>query len=83
VSIQVVAGTQSREFLLATLDHKIEQTRMSRDRAARDDAGQAFSHDTPIAEQMALARVQAMTDVLDYLLATPPPAATHARSSDG
>ena len=67
MTIQVVAGTQSREFLLATLDHKIEQTRMSRDRA-RDDAGQAFSHDTPIAEQMALARVQAMTDVLDYLL---------------
>jgi len=67
VSIQVAAGVQSREFLLATLDHKIEQARMSRDRA-RDDAGQAFSHDTPIAEQMALARVQAMTDVLDYLL---------------
>jgi len=67
MSLQVVAGVQSREFLLATLDHKIEQTRLSRDRA-RDDAGQAFSHDTPIAEQMALARVQAMTDVLDYLL---------------
>lgn len=27
MTIQVVAGTQSREFLLATLDHKIEQTR--------------------------------------------------------
>jgi len=67
MTIQVVAGVQSREFLLATLDHRIEQTRMSRDRA-RDDAGQAFSHDTPIAEQMALARVQSMTDVLDYLL---------------
>jgi len=67
MTLQVVAGVQSHEFLLATLDHKIEQTRMSRGRA-RDDAGQAFSHDTPIAEQMALARVQAMTDVLDYLL---------------
>jgi len=67
MTLQVVAGVQSREFLLATLDHKIEQTRMSRDRA-RDDAGQAFSHDTPIAEQMALARVQAMTDALNWLL---------------
>jgi len=46
MTIQVVAGVQSREFLLATLDHKIEQTRMSRDRA-RDHAAQAFSHDTP------------------------------------
>jgi len=67
MSIEIVAGTDTQAFAVATLDHKIEQTRMSRDRA-RDDAGQAFSHDTPIAEQMALARVQAMTDVLDYLL---------------
>lgn len=67
MSIQVVASVQSREFLLATLDHKIEQTRLCRD-TARNHAVDAYTNDTPIAEQTALARVQAMTDALDWLL---------------
>ena len=66
-AIQVVAGVQSREFLLATLDHKIEQTRMSRDRH-RATADQAVADGAPIMEQYALACAQANTDALDWLL---------------
>lgn len=63
--IQVVAGVQSREFLLATIDQKLVWTRHSRE-VSRQVA--AESHDEPIAEQMALTRVQVMTDSIDFLL---------------
>jgi len=65
VSIQVVAGVQSREFLLATIDEKLAWTRYSRE-VSRQVA--ADSHDEPVAEQMALTRVQVMTDSLNFLL---------------
>lgn len=67
MSIQVVAGPQSREFLLATLDLKIEQTRLCRN-TARDHAVDAYANDTPIAEQTALARVHVLSERLDFLL---------------
>jgi len=67
MSIQVVAGVQSREFLLATLDHKIECAKVSRDhhRAAAD---KAVADGAPIMEQYALACAQANSDALDWLL---------------
>ena len=65
MTIQVVAGVQSREFLLATIDQKLVWTRYSRE-VSRQVA--ADSHDEPVAEQMALTRVQVMTDSLDFLL---------------
>jgi len=65
VTIQVVAGVQSREFLLATIDQKLVWTRHSCE-VSRQVA--AESHDEPIAEQMALTRVQVMTDSIDFLL---------------
>jgi len=67
MTIQVVAGVQSREFLLATLDHKIEQTRMSRDRHLAT-ADKALVDGAPIMEQHALACAQANSDALDWLL---------------
>jgi len=66
VSIQVVAGVQSREFLLATIDEKLAWTRYSRE-VSRQIAAQSHD-DAPIAEQMALTRVQVMTDSIDFLL---------------
>ncbi len=65
MSLQVVAGVQSREFLLATIDQKLAWTRYSRE-VSRQVA--AESHDEPVAEQMALTRVQVMTDSLNFLL---------------
>jgi len=65
MSIQVVASVQSREFLLATIDQKLVLTRYSRE-VSRQVA--AESHDEPIAERMALTRVQVMTDSIDFLL---------------
>jgi len=65
MTLQVVAGVQSREFLLATIDQKLAWTRHSRE-VSRQVA--AESHDAPIAEQMALTRVQVMTDSIDFLL---------------
>ncbi len=67
MSIQVVAGVQSREFLLATLDHKIECAKVSRDHH-RAIADKAVAEGSPIMEQHALACAQAATDVLDWLL---------------
>ena len=60
-----MAGVQSREFLLATIDEKLAWTRYSRE-VSRQVA--ADSHDEPVAEQMALTRVQVMTDSLNFLL---------------
>ncbi len=65
MSIQVVAGLQSREFLLATIDEKLAWTRYSRE-VSRQVA--ADSHDAPIAERMALTRVQVMDERIDFLL---------------
>ncbi len=65
MTIQVVAGTQSREFLLATIDEKLAWTRYSRE-VSRQVA--ADSHNEPVAKQMALTRVQVMTDSLNFLL---------------
>lgn len=67
VSIQVVASTQSREFLLATLDHKIAGAKASLD-LHRANADQAVADGTPIMEQHALACAQANSDALDWLL---------------
>lgn len=66
MTIQVVAGVQSREFLLATIDEKLTWTRYSRE-VSRQIATESHD-DAPIAEQMALTRVQVMTDSIDFLL---------------
>ncbi len=65
MTIQVVASVQSREFLLATIDEKLAWTRYSRE-VSRQVA--ADSHDEPVAEQMALTRVQVMSERIDFLL---------------
>lgn len=67
MSIQVVAGVQSREFLLATLDHKIQCAKVSRDRH-RATADKAVVDGAPIMEQYALTCAQANSDALDWLL---------------
>ncbi len=66
MSIQVVAGVQSRESLLATIDEKLAWTRYSRE-VSRQVAAESHD-DAPIAERMALTRVQVMTDSINFLL---------------
>ena len=68
MTLQVVAGVQSREFLLATVDHKIEQARTRRDyyRAAAD---QAVIDGAPVMEQLSLARADTTSEFIDMLLA--------------
>ncbi len=68
MTIVVVAGPQSREFLLATLDYKLTQARTRRDyyRAAAD---QAVLDGAPVMESLALARADTISESMDLMLA--------------
>jgi len=67
VSIQVVAGPDTREFALAALDFRILCARSSRD-YHQALADQSVVDDTPIMECYARGRAQAAADTLDRLL---------------
>lgn len=67
MTLQVVAGVQSREFALSALDFKIECARVTRNRH-RATADKAVADGAPIVEQHALACAQANSDALNWLL---------------
>lgn len=67
MSIEIVAGTDSVEFALATIDYKLLAARICRDEALKR-ADQAVLDCAPIAEHVALEQANAMTLAIDWRL---------------
>jgi len=67
-SIEVVAGTDTQAFAVATLDYKLTQARTRRDyyRAAADKAA---LDGAPVMESLALAHADTISESIDLLLA--------------
>jgi len=67
MSLQVVAGTDTQAFAVATLDYKLTQARTRRDyyRAAAD---QAILDGAPVMESLALARADTIIESIDLML---------------
>ena len=68
MSIEVVAGSDTQAFAVATLDYRLTQARTRRDyyRAAADKAA---IDGAPVMEQLALARAEVLCESIDLMLA--------------
>ncbi len=68
MTIEVVAGTDTQAFAVATLDYKLTQARTRRDyyRAAADKAA---LDGAPVMESLALAHAEVLCESIDLMLA--------------
>ncbi len=67
MSIEVVAGTDTPAFAVATLDYRLVQARTRRDHY-RAVADQAALDGAPVMESLALARADTISESIDLML---------------